>query len=437
MNKKILIGLSVLSVSAAFWACGDGDVITKGGDDELALLNYGPPFAEGDEGNMHTLVNQAMADCSADEACAAKMEGSTYEPPESSAEGGEGGEGGGETPTSSPSGPVSNGSGPVVNTSSASVTPTGSSASGGNNPPPSSATTATDANDLDGDCTPSATKISKGGTVTWTLTPAKLNTTNVTELVDYQNRVKAASCTWTIEGAAETAATGKCGDKVTSTYAKPGDYKTTVKIGDKAKTCPVVTVEGSPITGCKCTTATTNPDVASGAQTVTWTVDPTTCTTSANIASYTWTGATGTSNTATAQVSKKDEEVKPTVRVKTDEFSYVDVTCTAVKAINSEIPDYIIDEVDGTKEVPVGKCVTISGTALSSGASVRCTHSWQDPACSYTFAAGTTTVTEENEHCNISPGAALAMSAVKANNGQVCITEASGATSVVCKVTNW
>ena len=92
MNKKFLVGFSVLSVAAAaFWACGDGDVITKGGDDELALLNYGPPFAEGDEGNMKTLLNQAMADCAADEACAAKMEGAEYVPPESSAEGGESG----------------------------------------------------------------------------------------------------------------------------------------------------------------------------------------------------------------------------------------------------------------------------------------------------------------------------------------------------------
>ena len=436
MNKKFLVGFSVLSVAAAaFWACGDGDVITKGGDDELALLNYGPPFAEGDEGNMKTLLNQAMADCAADEACAAKMEGAEYVPPESSAEGGDGGEGGegNDTPPSSASGKP----GPVINTSSASTTTIGSSASGGDNPPPSSATTVTDLNDLDGDCIASATKVSKSGTITWSVSPAKVSTQNVNELMDYQSRVKAATCTWSIEGAAETAVTGKCGDKVTSTYAKPGDYKTTVKIGDKAKTCPAISVEGSPISGCTCTADNTNPDVATGAQTVTWTVDPTTCTTSANIASYTWTGATGTSNTATAQVSKKDEEVKPTVRVKTDEFSYVDVTCTAVKAINSEIPDYIIDEVDGTKEVPVGKCVTISGTALSSGASVRCTHSWQASACSYTFAAGTTTVTEENDNCNISPGAALAMSAVKANNGQVCITEASGATSVVCKVTNW
>ncbi len=435
MNKKFLVGFSVLSVAAAaFWACGDGDVITKGGDDELALLNYGPPFAEGDEGNMKTLLNQAMADCAADEACAAKMEGAEYVPPESSAEGGEGGEGG-DTPAT---GSSSSKAGPVINSSTASTTPVGSSASGGDNPPPSSATTVSDLNDLNGDCVASATKVSKSGTITWSVSPAKVSTQNVNELMDYQNRVKAATCTWSIEGAAETTVTGKCGDKVTSTYAKPGDYKTTVKIGDKEpKTCPAISVEGSPISGCNCTTTTPNPDVASGAQTVTWTVDPATCTTSANIASYTWTGATGTSNTATAQVSKKDEEVKPTVRVKTDEFSYVDVPCTAVKAINSEIPDYIIDEVDGTKEVPVGKCVTISGTALSSGASVRCTHSWQASACSYTFAAGTTTVTEENGNCNISPGAALAMSAVKANNGQVCITEASGATSVVCKVTNW
>ena len=85
MNKKFLVGFSVLSVAAAaFWACGDGDVITKGGEDELALLNYGPPFAEGDEGNMKTLKNQALTDCEADEACKAAMVKSdgTVEAPE-------------------------------------------------------------------------------------------------------------------------------------------------------------------------------------------------------------------------------------------------------------------------------------------------------------------------------------------------------------------
>ena len=87
MNKKILVGISAVCLTAVFWACGDGDVITRSGDDELALLNYGPPFAEGDEGNMKTLMNQAMTDCSADKECSAKMEGSTYTPPESSADG--------------------------------------------------------------------------------------------------------------------------------------------------------------------------------------------------------------------------------------------------------------------------------------------------------------------------------------------------------------
>jgi len=428
MNKKFLVGFSVLSVAAAaFWACGDGDVITKGGDDELALLNYGPPFAEGDEGNMKTLLNQAMADCAADEACAAKMEGAEYVPPESSAEGGEGGEGG-DTPAT---GSSSSKAGPVINSSTASTTPVGSSASGGDNPPPSSATTVTDLNNLDGDCIASATKVSKSGTITWSVSPAKVSTQNVNELMDYQSRVKAATCTWSIEGAAETTVTGKCGDKVTSTYAKPGDYKTTVKIGDKEpKTCPAISVEGSPITGCKCTTTTTNPDVASGAQTVTWTVDPTTCTTSANIASYTWTGATGTSNTATAQVSKKDEEVKPTVRVKTDEFSYVDVPCTAVKAVNSDVPDYIIEEKDaaGKVTVPNGACVTIKIAG-----NLRCGHGWQNNSCEIIVnynGSATTAVSSSTGNCNSSNADNTV--AVTANS-QACL-EITGADSADCFV---
>lgn len=336
MNKKILAGISVLGVAAAFWACGDGDVIVRGGDDELALLNYGPPFAEGDEGNMKTLVNQAVAECMADTTpggCAAKMEGAVdVIPPDSTGENG-------DTPASSGSGSTNHNQGPVVNTSSASVTPTGSSGSGSNTTPASSASTATDANDINGDCVASSTKISKGGSITWSVNPAKLNTTNVSELMDYQSRVKNTTCTWSIAGAAQAAVTGKCGDQVASTYAKPGDYKTTVKIGDKEKTCPVVTVEGAPISGCECTADNISPDVASGAQTVTWTVDPTTCTTTAKIASYTWTGATGTSNKATAQVKEKGDVVKPTVRVKTDEFSYVDVTCEEAQAINSKLLD--------------------------------------------------------------------------------------------------
>ena len=87
MNKKILIGLSVVGATAGFWACGDGDVITKGGEDEMVLAAY--TLGTDEESTMKDLVKAAMDSCSADPACAAKMEGATYVPPESSAEGGD------------------------------------------------------------------------------------------------------------------------------------------------------------------------------------------------------------------------------------------------------------------------------------------------------------------------------------------------------------
>ena len=92
MNKKILMGLSALGVAAGFWACGDGAVETMGNDDEIALANYGEFNPEG----MSNLVQGAMAACEADPACAAKMEGATYVPPEEEPGEGEGDEQGSE-----------------------------------------------------------------------------------------------------------------------------------------------------------------------------------------------------------------------------------------------------------------------------------------------------------------------------------------------------
>ena len=97
----------------------------------------------------------------------------------------------------------------------------------------------------------------------------------------------------------------------------------------------------------------------------------------------------------------------------------------------------MIEEVGGSVSVPVGSCVSVLGSALSDGKSVRCTHSWQSSSCTYTFAAGTTSVTETNGNCNVSPGSALSISAVQSNDGQVCVTEADGADAVNCTVTNW
>ncbi len=339
MNKKFLVGFSVLSVAAAaFWACGDGEVITKGGDDELALLNYGPPFAEGDQGNMHTLVNQAMADCSADEACAAKMEGAEYVPPESSAEGGEGGEGG-NTPTSSPSGPVSTNSGPVVNTSSASVTPTGSSASGGNNPPPSSAVVS-DGTKPDGSCAPSPASIQKGGSVTWTFTKASLPAgSTVNQIIDYGKMVDAATCEWTMTGSTEGTASAPCKtNTATATYTKADSYSATLKIGDKTINCGSVRVNGQAIKGCVCEATTAIVDIAGIEYPAkgSWSIA---CTDANNeaITGYKWDNSLGTATTAEYTFTKK-QAFTPKVTVSTAE-SDTTITCPSPKVIDGNNPD--------------------------------------------------------------------------------------------------
>ena len=38
MNKKILVGVSAIFVAAGFWACGNGDIITKGEDEKTAEI---------------------------------------------------------------------------------------------------------------------------------------------------------------------------------------------------------------------------------------------------------------------------------------------------------------------------------------------------------------------------------------------------------------
>lgn len=124
MNKKILLGLSVLGMSAAFWACGDGSIEALNSDDDVALVNYGEFNPEA----MRTLVSGATEACTADPECAAKMESAVDVPPPEQAPADSGATPGSSgaadtpansspstTPTSSPAGTSSSGTSPNTN----------------------------------------------------------------------------------------------------------------------------------------------------------------------------------------------------------------------------------------------------------------------------------------------------------------------------------
>lgn len=145
MNKKILLGLSVLGMSAAFWACGDGSIEALNSDDDVALVNYGEFNPEA----MRTLVSGATEACTADPECAAKMESAVDVPPPEQAPADSGATPGSSgaadtpansspstTPTSSPAGTSSSGTSPNTN-----PTVSSSSTSPNTNPTVSSSST--------------------------------------------------------------------------------------------------------------------------------------------------------------------------------------------------------------------------------------------------------------------------------------------------------
>lgn len=188
----------------------------------------------------------------------------------------------------------------------------------------------------DGTCAPSKTSITKGETVNWVFTPATLSGTTVTEFMEYQNFVKNSTCDWTLEGATPATSSGKCGASVTAGYSAVGSFSASVKLGEKTRNCGTVTVSAAPITGCSCTSSTTQIDMVDDNHTATWTVS---CTSSAPITSYTWTGATGTTSSATVEFTEAKQSVTPSVQVSNGETT-VDVTCSTVVSVDSGAPEY-------------------------------------------------------------------------------------------------
>lgn len=372
MNKKFLIGLSVFGMATGFWACGDGEIITKGDDEVNAATT--------DENMINQMKDKAIADCLEDPACEAKMNKAENVPePESS-------DNGGDTPApggDDEGGNGGNGGGPVPNTSSSKPTiPSGSStdSSGSGSPdqpPPSSASTVTDASVPDGSCKGSATAITKGGQVTWTFTPATLDLSSlsggITEKLAQQNAyadlVNSSTCEWTIEGAATTSVSGPCGGDgktVTATYAgitKTG-FAASIKLGEKTIPCGSVVVKGLPVTGCACTSPTlveiTEDPVA------TWSVAC--ASTNETITGWSWTGAEGNTASATYTFTAKGQTVVPKVTVSTAE-SDTTVTCKSPKVTDANDPDYNIALTSTITKLEPGD-YTI--TACSGGGQICC-----------------------------------------------------------------
>ena len=428
MNKKILIGVSAIFVAAGFWACGSGDIIAKGEDEKTAEIV--------DEEMINQLKDKAIKECQESPECAEKMtEADQLPEPESSADGGD---------TPNPGGDDDDGDGgkggPIEKSSTSRVVPPdGSSDSGSNNPGPtttsSTSATTTDANVPDGNCNASPSEIVKGKQVTWTFTAADLAESalsgSIMDKINQQNKYKemvnASTCTWTIKGAGEggkdLTTSGTCGGDaktVTATYAGIGNFTASVKLGEKTIPCgTTVAVTGAPVTGCKCTVDETNPDVKDGDVTVTWTVSGCMAgSAAADIGTYAWTGATGTTATATATVSKKGDTKSASVKVTSTENASMNVTsCPSVKAVNSDIPDFELVKGE-TLEVPVGQC----GVASVAGV-VRFEHPYEASDCDIALTIDGTEYTKTVSYCNVYYGV-LPCDGVNVSAGtQICVNE--------------
>ena len=353
MNKKILTGLSVFALVAGFWACGDGSVEALNDDDltvkgflEDSELDEKDSTLSGSSFFKPEDVEAAKTACLEDEGCKKAMDKATGEEvvPESEA----------SIPTAYSSAtqtnPGSSQSGPVINLSSAQITPVGGSSSstaGGNQTTTSSSSEEIVSNgDPDGSCSLSPTgALQKGEKATWTFTKAQWSGDMIADYEGYKaynSSFETIDCVWTLTGSDEKTTTVKCSESsVTATYPSIGSYTAKIKVGNKEPhDCSgKVEVVGSPVTGCTCSVDENAPNVTNGAQTVTWTISD--CATEATESGFTykWTGATGSSNTATASFSAKGDAVTPSVVVTNKENASKTVTCPTATAIDLTQPD--------------------------------------------------------------------------------------------------
>lgn len=407
--KKRYLGIALAAlVGGAFVACGSGDVSKPTSDDEMLVFGNDSTYYS-------AIIKDATASCTADPACASKLNGTSSVAEESSSSSAEIVEPGSSPGSSSSAAPLPGSSSTLINFSSASV-PASSATAG------VSSSSIADDGTLNGTCEPKPATIEKGGATTWTF--IKQTPAGMAGMTAQQN----ALFTWTMTGSSEGTFSAKGslgGNTASATYTTSGDFTASLELdnGNKIQ-CSPLHVNGAKITGCECSADASTVDVASGSATAKWTISG--CTTDATITGYTWTGATGSETSATATLSKKGESVAPTVTVKNDDNTEVSVTCPAVKATDSSAPEYEIDKTGIT--IPSGSCgtVTVAGNLRIN------TAGWQATDCSIVLTIGSNQQEKTFTNCNFSNELPTAV-----NVGDQACVEITGAESVKVVITEW
>lgn len=409
--KKRYLGIALAAlVGGAFVACGSGDVSKPTSEDEGNTVIFDSSYYAG-------RINVADSLCKEDPVCSAKLNGTSSVA---------------EVSSSSSAGIVEPGSSPASNSSSSAAPLPVSSSTLINfssaSVPASSATVGVSSSSIvsdgtvNGTCAPVPATIEKGAATKWTFTVDPNLGMNVVL------KSSSVSYAWTLPNSEELSAEGIGLKNTSATYKNSGDFSATLVVDGNTVQCSPLHVNGAKITGCECSADASTVDVASGSATAKWTI--TGCTTDATITGYTWTGATGSEASATATLTKKGESIAPTVTVKNDDNTEVSVTCPAVKATDSNAPDYEITEKDKAIAVPSGSCakIQIAGT-------VTVFHGWQVDNCSVSMTInGGTTNTDTITNCNCGWKDATKLSTSVSVGDEVCIEYTTSDNTMSLKV---
>jgi hypothetical protein len=190
-------------------------------------------------------------------------------------------------------------------------------------------------------CGPEKKTISRGESTVWKMVKSTSMTASELMSSDFE---------WTFGDGATPATSSRRGSTSSDavTYTTSGVKTASLTYvppsgGAKTIACDPLQVNGAAITGCKCTATSETVDVAEGG-TAAWTV--TGCVSQgANITTYTWGGAgvNGEGSAATATLAAKGDVIQPTLVVGNDDNTLQGVTCPAVKAVDSKMPDYVLE----------------------------------------------------------------------------------------------